>query len=99
MIKFLDQGQMERQIMALPPHASAQKLSNDLARLEDLVRKLQADQAELLDIAFNLSRAVTRFGNSAISIEACEEGKDVIAAAQKSQQGLQDWINRNMGGT
>ena len=97
MIKFFDQDQMQLQLMAIHPQTHLQELNDDLSRLENLVNKLQTEKTELLDIAFHLSQAVTRLGNSPIGIGSYHEHNDVVAIAQKSQEDLQDWIYRNMG--
>ena len=96
MIKFFDQEQMELQLMTIDPQTHLQELNDDLSRLEELVTKLQAEKAELLDIAFHLSQAVTRLGNSPIGIDPCHEHNDMVAIAQKSQEDLQEWISRNV---
>ncbi len=97
MIQIFFHDQTDTQLMTIQPPTHLQMARDDLTRLQAQISKLQREKAQLLEIAFHLSQAVTRLGNSAIGIDSCYEHNDVVGAAQKSQEDLQEWIARNVG--
>jgi len=90
MIKFCDPIQI---MSKTDPTGTATVV--DPNRLEGQAQRLQSEEAELVNIAFHLSQAVTRLGACAFSLEACRDHNLVLAEAQKCQQNLQEWIVRN----